>query len=142
MIADAVKNLVTKLIKKTNQSEILWDVCNVYLFIEKGFPDFFDQARSELWQDEYRQLLVNNSFFFFHKEGVVALLRIDNESGKDGSHNSEYAIGVQLQRNSPPFFYNLDGLQPDFQILYCSILDYHNRNISLPDDLYEFFSLC
>ena len=142
MIDTAIEEFVSKLIRKTNDRQIQWNLLSELLIREKGFPDTIRQAEEVLATNEFSHLLIENSFYFPHRQGVVALLRIDNESGKDGSHSDGYAMLIQIRKNYPIRVYEPSVLQQDLSILYMAILDQINEDISLPTDLYDFMQSC
>lgn len=142
MIGEQMQSFVIKLIQKTNSNEIMWKILKDLPNNEKGFPDLMTQAREKLLLNEFRWLLIENSFYFRHQEGIVALLRIDNQSGRDNSHSDEFTMLLQIRKNSPIHTCNLPGLQEDFSVLYMAILDYLNKDVRLPDDLYKFMQSC
>ncbi len=138
MILDQVFNFTKTLIEKTTAGEIPWKPLSSLSPAESGFPDVVLETADFVFTNEYRQILPLNSFFFFHKLGIVSLVRIDNESGRDGTHSSEYALYLQTRINCPPEIFNNEGLQEQFDLLNTAIINYLNENISTPDELYKF----
>lgn len=65
MIAEQMEKFATKLIYKTNDFEITWQVLASYPFSENGYPDFISQVSTQLGVCEFCVLLQDNSFFFW-----------------------------------------------------------------------------
>lgn len=142
MIGEQMKDFVSKLISKTINGSLNWKALSELQQKELGFPDFINQVREDLHSCEFYWPLIENSFYFMHDSGIVALIRINRHSGKDGTDNDQYAIAIQIKRNTPANICCLEGLQTDFSILYMAILDSINKDIRLPDDLYNFMRSC
>lgn len=138
MIFNQVYNFTKTLIKKTASGEISWEILSTLSPVESGFPDIIEKTSERVFTNEYRQILPLNSFFFYHHEGIVALIRIDNTSGRDGSHHSDYALYLQTKKNSPPKVYDNKSFQEQFNLLNTTIINYLNKDDSMPDDLYQF----
>ena len=139
MLNEQITRFLNDLAKQTNAGKIRWENMREYSPYEIGFPDISEKMQ-EIFQNEYRHVLPMNSFYARHKDGIVALVRIDNESGKDGSHSSSFALVMQLDRTSPVFTYEDSYFQDDACILYKAIIRYINKDLSLPDALYDFMS--
>lgn len=142
MIAEQMEKFATKLIYKTNDFEITWQVLASYPFSENGYPDFISQVSTQLGVCVFCVLLQDNSFFFLHNDGIVALLRTEHISGKDGSQWTEYAMAIQIRKNAPVTVCSLSGLQELLSILYNAILNNINGDLELPNGLYEFIQSC
>lgn len=140
MITDAAKHFIKELTAKTTKSEIEWKpLCELYSDTS-GFPDFLNQSWEMLNCNEFKMLQRENSFFFFHNQGIISLMRIENYSGRDSSHYASYSIILQIRKNYPPESLCEGLFQDELEILYMAVLDYINRDISLPDDLYKFLN--
>lgn len=142
MIGEQLKDFVSKLINKTTEGSISWKTLSELRQKEWGFPDFVEQVWEDLHGCEFYYPLIENSFYFLHDSGLVALIRIAQHSGKDGSDSNKYAIAIQIKRNTPPHTYCLEGLQADFAVLYMAVLDSINKDLQFPDDLYTFMRSC
>ena len=142
MIAEQMEAFATKLIHKTNDCEVNWQVLAHYPFSENGYPDFISRVSTYLEVSEFCFLLADNSFFFLHDEGIVALLRTDHMSGKDRSQWTEYALAIQIRKNAPVTVCSLPELQELLSILYNAILNNINGDLELPNDLYKFMQSC
>ncbi len=138
MMTEQCEHFIDELTRRTVQNEIDWKLLSQFSFEDNGFPDFVDNLWNVLNCNEFRWLLKKNSFFTFHKEGIIALLRIENESGFDSSKSTEYAIIVQMRPNSPEQDISRGYHQDALSILYMAVLDYLNKDTSLPGDLYDF----
>lgn len=141
MIADQVKHFLEKLTSKTTKAEIEWKPLREFYSDTSGFPDFLDQSCEILNCSEFRMLQRENSFFFLHNQGIISLMRIENYSGKDTSHYTSYSIILQMRKNYPAEILCEGAFQEELEILYMAVLDYINRDVSLPDDLYKFLRL-
>ena len=133
-----IQQFITTLTKKTIREELFWAPISELSTTESGFPDIVDQTARQFFMNEFRQILHKNSFFFYHQGGEVALIRIDNISGKDGSHSSEFALVMQIRPNTPPCAFDTPELQESLSSLYTAILNYLSRDLKMPDDLYTF----
>ena len=138
MMAEQCKHFIDELTKRTVQEEIDWKPLTQFPREDSGFPDFVDNLWNMLKCDEFRWLMKKNSFFALHKEGVIALLRIDLYSGRDSSRATEYALVLQIRPNDTMHEVSRGYHQDDLAILYMAVLDYQNRDISLPESLYDF----
>lgn len=141
-MVEQMKDFISKLIKKTTDNSLNWKALSELQRKELGFPDFIDQIWEDLHGCEFYLPLIENSFYFMHDSGIVALIRIDRHSGKDGSDHDEYAIAIQIKKNTPPQTYNVEGLQANLSILYMAVLDSINKDLQLPEDLYNFMLSC
>ena len=65
MIAEQMEAFATKLIHKTNDCEVNWQVLAHYPFSENGYPDFISRVSTYLEVSEFCFLLADNSFFLF-----------------------------------------------------------------------------
>lgn len=135
---DKIQEFISAIIQKTIQKEIFWETISELSTTESGFPDIVNQTARQFFMNEFRQILHKNSFFFYHQGGVVALIRIDNTSGKDGSHSCEFALAMQIRPNIPPCAFDTPELQESLSSLYTAILNYLSRDLKMPDDLYTF----
>lgn len=138
MIAEQLLAFCNSLIEHTYDKTLKWKVINQWDLLEDGFPDIIPKIKEQVFPNEFTHLLLENSFYCRHKEGVISLIRVDYESGKDGSHNDHFILTIQIRRNSIVFFYEHDYLQEPCAALYAAILDALNEDLSLPNDLYEF----
>ena len=138
MKAEQVKALVTKLITRTTNNEIEWHSLSELQEDNSLQQTFIREIHEEVHFNEYRHLLMGASSFFLHKDGIVALVEVDNESGRDGSHSSEYILVIKVSSRHPLDISDYSGMQYDFYVLGLAIKDYYYKGISLPDDLYEF----
>ncbi len=139
MVTDHILNFLDVATEKTNSHDLIWHELNDF-WNEDEFPDLIDQASEAIGVCEFTQLLRSNSFYCRHKDGVIALLRIRQESGRDGSVNYEYALTFQIRKNSMVFLYNDSYIQESCKILYDAILNIFNEQVKLPEDLYDFLS--
>ena len=138
MILDQIFNFTKTLIEKTTANEIHWQTLSSLSPVESGFPDIVQETSDYVFTNEFRQILPHNSFYFYHQAGVVALIRIDNESGRDGTHSNEYALYLQIRKNCPPEIFNNESFQEQFDLLNTAIINYHSKELSMPDELYKF----
>lgn len=138
MKAEAVKGFVTKLIAKTTNNEIDWRGLSELPKDDPFQQTFLREVYESVHFDEYRHLLEGASNYFLHNEGIAALIKVDNESGKDGSHSSEYILAIKVSPRHPLDISDYPGMQYDFYVLELAIKDYFYKGISLPEDLYEF----
>ena len=140
MMPDQVKKFIENMTAKTVRQEIDWKPLAEFPVEDCGFPDFRNNLWNTLNCNEFHWLLTKNSFFFHHKEGIVGLLRIENYSGRDSSQSTEYAIVVQMSPYDVIHDVTYQCFQDHLAVLYMAVLDYLNKDISLPDDLYKFMS--
>lgn len=136
MIYDVVEKFERDLIERTKLEKIDWK--DLRALKENEFPDIPLYIKENLPQNEFTKVELGNSFYFKHKNGIIALLYIDNESGKDGSHSRNFILLVQIKEHSPVFSY--DKFQENFESLYLAILNYFNRGLNLPSDFTNFLS--
>lgn len=139
MVANFILEFIKNATKKTNAHNLDWNGLDEF-WREEEFPDLVEQAEELIGVCEFTHLLWSNSFYCRHKDGVVALLRIRQESGRDGSSYYEYALACQIKKNSMVFFYNDDDIQEPCKTLYNAILDLFNEQVNLPEDLQNFLS--
>lgn len=140
MVTDAANAFIGQLTVKTTKDEIEWKPLSELYPDVHGFPDFLSQIYELIPCSEFDMIYKANSFFFFHKQGIVALLRVEHYSGKDGSRSTSYELALQIRENYPTRLLCQGLFQDSLEILYMAILDYVNRDISLPDDLYAFLN--
>lgn len=138
MVFDQVSSFIKTLIEKTTADEIHWEVLTALSPVESGFPDIIQKTSERVFTNEYRQILPCNSFYFYHQSGIVALIRIDNESGRDGTHHSDYVLYLQIKRNCPPEIFDNEAFQERFCMLNTAIINYLSKDVSMPSDLYQF----
>lgn len=140
MISDQLVSFCKRLTQNTDENNIIWEPISSEALRRDGFPDLIPQLLTRIWENEFTHLLLDNSFHCHHKSGIIALIRVDMESGRDGSHHDHFILAIQIQKNSMVFFYEEPYLQEPCSKLYNAILNAINAHISLPSDLYEFMS--
>lgn len=138
MISENLLSFCNQLTQHTDENTLYWNVINADSLRTAGFPDVIRRFSERVLDNEFSHVLLNNSFYCLHKDGLIALFRIDMESGRDGSHRDHFVLAIQIQKNSMVFFYEDPYLQEPCNKLHNAILNAINAHISLPDDLYEF----
>lgn len=138
MIAEQLQAFCHRLVEHTYDNSLVWKVINEWELLEAGFPDIISSIHEQVFTCEWVHLLLSNSFYCRHKDGVIALVRVDHESGKDGSHRDHFLLLIQIRRNSMIFVYEDEYLQESCKAVYTAIMDALNNDLSLPDDLYDF----
>lgn len=139
MLNEQISRFLNDLTKQTNAGKVRWESMRQFVPSDIGFPDILNKMYN-LFQNEFRHVILTNSFYARHKKGIVVLIQMDNESGKDGSHSNSFAIMMQINTTSPVFASEDNYFQNDAYILYNAIIRHINKDLSLPDALYDFMS--
>ena len=128
---------LNELTLRTNAGEIEWKSIRAFSPAEIGFPGIIDEIQ-DIFQNEFTHVLPMNSYYARHKDGIVALIRIDNESGKDASHHTSFVLMVQINTSAEVQSFDSDYYQEDSKILYRAITRSLNKGVNMEKALKDF----